>query len=377
MDVRPIQTPKEQKAFFEFPWRLYKNDPNWVPPLLSFRRELLDKRKHPAWDYVEGECFGAWRGDQLVGTIMALINHRHNEFHGEQVGWFAQFECYDDPETAHALLETASQWVKARGYNTIRGPQFTTHEECGLLIENFTRPVILMPYNPPYYQQLIESAGFAKAMDIVSMYIDRDLMAQHNTLERFEKIVTRQMQRSNITIREVNTRKLKQEFALFKELYNAAWSKNWGFVPMTAKELDALVASLGTFFDPKLAFFAEVNHQPAGFILSIPDFNEVLHKAYPRPDHPELWTLLKALWYWKVKRIIRGVRNPLMGVCEEYRHRGVDLALLYTLAKALLPSQYNFVDSGWILETNELVKISVQLGNKIYKRHRFYEKKLV
>ncbi len=376
MDVRPIQTPKERQAFFEFPWRLYKNDPHWVPPLLSFRRELLDKSKHPAWEYVEGESFGAWRGDQLVGTIMALINHRHNEFHGERVGWFAHFECYDDPEAANALLHTAGRWVAERGYPLIRGPQFTTHEECGLLIENFSRPVILMPYNPPYYQQLIESAGFVKAMDIVSMYIDRDLMAEHHTLERFEKIVARQMQRSHITIRPVNTRKLKQEFALFKDLYNAAWSKNWGFVPMTPKELDALVANLGAFFDPKLAFFAEVGGEPAGFILSIPNFNEVLHKAYPRPGHPEFWTLLKALWYWKIKRVIRGVRNPLMGVREEYRHRGVDLALLYTLAKAVLPTQYQYVDSGWILETNELVKISLQLGNKIYKRHRFYQKAL-
>src|SRR5512145_355428 len=149
VEVRPVKTPSEFKAFFEFPWTLYKDDPNWVPPLLSMRHDLLDKHKNPAWDeYMEGEYFAAWRGDKIVGTIVAFVNHRHNQFHQEHVGWFGMFETYDDQEVATALLDTATEWVKARGYDAILGPQtFTTHEDVGILVDGFTRPVLLMPYN--------------------------------------------------------------------------------------------------------------------------------------------------------------------------------------------------------------------------------------
>lgn len=375
VEVRPVSTTADFKAFFEFPWTLYRDDPNWTPPLLSMRRELLDKKKNPAWEYMEGEYFAAWRGERIVGTITAHINHRHNEFHNEKVGWFGFFEVYDDQEAASALLQTAGRYVQERGYEAIRGPQsFTTHEECGLLVEGFTPPMLLMPYNPPHYQRLVEGAGFVKAMDLYSMYMDKRLMQQHNNLERIGKLVDRAVRRSNITIRPINTKRKKAEFRLFKELYNDAWEANWGFVPMTERELDALVESLGIFFDPKMAFFAEVNGDPAGFILSIPNFNEVLHRVYPRPGVPELWSLLKAGWYWKARRVIRSARTPLMGVRAQYRNRGIDLALLYELGKTLIPSQYEFLDSGWILETNDLVKISLSLGNLIYKTHRLYEK---
>jgi len=374
--VRPIQNQKEFQAFFEFPWHLYRDDPNWVPPLLSIRRELLDKNKNPAWEYMDGEYFAAWRGDEIVGTVVALINHRHNEFHNERVGWFGLFEVRNDQEAATALLNTAADWVKAQGYHLIRGPQITTHEECGLLVHNFNRPVVLMPYNYPYYQDLVETAGFTKAMDVHSIYVDRELVAQANTNDRMARLVRRTMERSNITIRPIDTRRKKQEFQLFKELYNAAWDANWGFVPMTERELDALVESLGMFFDSRMAFFAMVDGEPAGFMLSLPDFNEVLQKAYPRPGEPELWTMVKAGWYWKVKNIIRGVRAPLMGVKAEFRNKGVDLVLLHKTLNALLALPYDFLDAGWILETNELVKIGENLGGKVYKTHRFYEKHL-
>ena len=169
--VRKVENAGDFRAFFEFPWHLYKNDPHWVPPLLSMRRDLLDKEKNPAWaEYMEGDYFAAWRGDQIVGTIVAYINHRHNKFHEEHIGWFGAFEVYDDQEAATALLETAAEWVKSRGYDAVRGPQtFTTHEECGLLVDGFTRPTLLMPYNYPYYQQLVENAGFHKNMGCLQL----------------------------------------------------------------------------------------------------------------------------------------------------------------------------------------------------------------
>ncbi|MFO7323518.1 MAG: GNAT family N-acetyltransferase [Chloroflexota bacterium] len=376
VSVRKIESKRDFKAFFEFPWTVYKNDPNWVPTLLSMRRSLLDKNKNAAWDYMEGEYFAAWRGDQIVGTITAFINHRHNEFHHENIGWFGTFEVFDDEEAASALLDTALQWVGERGYEAMRGPaSFTTHEEIGLLVSNFSRPVLLMPYNPPYYQRLIENAGFEKVMDLNSFYLNREGALNSGLFTRLEKLTNGIMKRSNITVRQADPKNLKADFAMFKDLYNAAWEKNWGFVPMTERELEATVQSLGQFFDPKLAHFAFVDGNPAGFVLPIPDFNQVLHRAYPRPGVPEWWTLLKALYYWKINPIIDWVRTPLFGVKEEYRNKGVDAVLLYYGLKAILAGRYRHSDSGWILEVNDkVIRVLKSMGTECYKTHRLYQK---
>ncbi|MBZ0278046.1 MAG: GNAT family N-acetyltransferase [Anaerolineae bacterium] len=378
VSVRQVKTPADYKAFFEFPWKLYKNDPNWVPPLLSMRSDLLNQKKSPSWEYMEGDYFAAWRGDEIVGTITAFINHRHNEFHQEHVGWFGTFEVLDDQEAATSLLNTAADWVKQRGYDAIIGPQsFTTHEECGLLVDGFVRPVLLMPYNPPYYQKLVESAGFTKAMDVYSFYADRDGIMNAKETQRIARLTERIMQRNKITIRPMDMKNKKAEFALFKEIYNAAWEKNWGFVPMTPRELDALVTSLGQFVEPKLALFAEVDGDPAGFIMAVPDFSQILQRIYPRPGVPEIISLLQALWHWKIRPSIDWIRIPLMGVKEEYRKMGVDAAMYYHLTQAIVHhTTYQHSDSGWILESNEnMVSIAQNLGTKIYKTHRFYQRR--
>lgn len=377
--VRKVETRADFKAFFEFPWTLYRGDPNWVPPLLSMRRDLLDQQRNPSWEYMTGDYFAAWRGEQIVGTVAAYINRRHNEFHNEQTGWFGAFEVYDDQEAASALLDTAAEWVRARGCDTLRGPQtFTTHEDVGILVDGFMRPVLLMPYNYPYYQRLVEGAGLVKAMDVYSFHLSRQGSQEHATGERLKRLTQTVMKRNKITVRPVERRRLKAEFDLFKELYNAAWVANWGFVPMTPKELDALVASLGQFFNPAFAFFAEVDGVPAGFILGIPDFNQVLARARPRPGVPEVWSLLRALWFWKVRPVIEWARIPLMGVKPEFRNKGVDAVLYYHVLEALLNSGYiSHSDSGWILEVNEnMVSIALSFGSTIYKTHRFYEKKV-
>jgi len=376
--VRKVENAADFRAFFEFPWTIYRNDPHWVPPLLSMRRDLLDKQKNPAWEYMEGEYFAAWRGEQIVGTITAFINHRHNEFHEEHVGWFGSFEVYDDQEAATALLSTAAEWVKSRGYDAIIGPQtFTTHEDVGVLVEGFVRPVLLMPYNYPYYAGLIEGAGFTKAMDVFSFHLSRQGAQEHATADRLERLTKAVMKRNKITVRLIDRKRLTEEFVLFKEIYNAAWDKNWGFVPMTPRELDGLVESLGQFFDPNYAFFAYVEDQPAGFVMAIPDFNQVLHKAYPRPGVPEALTLLQALWHWKIRPVIDTARIPLMGVKETFRNKGVDAVLYYYVLMALLNDpKIQHSDSGWILEVNEnMVSIALSFGSTIYKKHRLYEQR--
>ena len=378
VQIRKIDSQADFKSFFEFPWKLYQNDPNWTPPLLSMRRDQLDKKKNPAWEYMEGDYFGAFRDGQLVGTIAAYINHRHNEFNHEHIGWFGAFEVYDDAEAATALLNTAADWVKAKGYEIMRGPQtFTTHEETGLLVDGFTRPILLMPYNMDYYEKLILGAGLNAVMDTYSFYLSREDVNTSGLDERLGRITQSIMKRNKVTIRQIDRKNLKKEFELFKELYNAAWEKNWSFVPMTETELDALVKSLGQFFDPDLAFFGYVDGEPVGFIMAIPDFNQVLLKAYAKPGTPELITLLKAAYYWKINPVMDWARVPLMGVKEAWRSKGVDAVMYYYALDAMLKGRYQHSDAGWILSTNQsMVSIAKNFGSKIYKTYRYYEKAL-
>ena len=377
LEIRPLANRREFEDFFCFPWRHYADDANWAPPLLSIRRQLLDKSKHPAWKYMDGEYFGAWRLGRMVGTVAAFINHEHNRYHDENIGFFGLFESIDDAAVAAGLLDIAGDWVRARGAIAIRGPaNFTTNEECGLLVDNFSQPVIMMPYNPPHYGALVESAAFEKVMDVHCIYQDRATIEASNSLERLERLVKRAAERSGISVRSMNAKDKKAEFDRFREIYNAAWEKNWGFIPMNDEELEALVKDLGMLVEADLAFFAEIAGEPVGFALTIPNFNEALRRAYPRPGVPEIFTMAQVAWHWKVRRSIRGVRMPLMGVKAEHRNKGVELAMLLEIMKALLPSRYDYLDSGWILETNPLIKISLSLGGKIYKTHRFYQKSL-
>ncbi len=378
VSVRKVETPQELKAFLNFPWTVFKDDPNWAPPLVSMRHELFDKQKHPAWDYIEGDYYAAWRGDQIVGTIVPFINKRHNEFWNENIAWFGGFDVLEDDEAAKALFDTAIAWARERGVEKIRGPQtFTTHDETGLLVDGFERQIILMPYNKPYYERMVLAQGFQPSMDTYSFYLGSADVAKNGLNERLERITQSIIKRNKISVRPVDRKNMKKEFELFKELYNAAWDKNWGFVPMTPRELDGLVTSIGQFFDPDLAYYAYVGDDPAGFILGIPDFNQILHKIRPRPGKPEIISLLQALYYWKIKKSITWARVPLMGVKEEYRNKGVDVVMYSHLLNSVLNKNYAHSDSGWILSTNEsMVSIALNFGSRIYRTYRYYDYQL-
>lgn len=376
--IRKVENQQDFKTFFEFPWKHYKDDPNWVPPLLSMRQELLDKEKNPAWDYMEGDYFLALRGEEAVGTIAAFINHRHNEFHGEAIGWFGAFETRDDPEVAAALLQMAEDWVRDQGYTIIRGPQtFTTHEEVGLLIDGFEQPFLLMPYHHRYYRGFIENAGYAASSDTGSYYYDWSMVAENKLMDRLEKIAQWTAKRHNVEVRPVDSKNLRKEFELFKELYNTAWVANWGFVPMTERELDSLIEGMGMIFDPDLACFATYAGKPIGFTMLVPDFNQALKYARPRPGVPEPWTLLQILWHWKLRPKINRVRVPLMGVIEEYRKKGLDVVMYDYCIRQLRKKGMQTLDCGWILDTNEdMIGVLKGLGMKRHRSYRLYEKAL-
>jgi len=381
VSVRKVETKEDFKVFFEFPWTVYKGEKNWTPPLVSSRRHILDKKKNPSWEYMEGDYFVAWRGERPVGTIAAFINKRHNETWNEQMGWFGFFECFNDPEAAKALLSTAADYVKALGAKAIRGPaNFTLNDECALLIENFEPALIMMPWNYPYYQQLIENSGlgYEKVMDLVSIYAFPEGYLKENGKfpEKLSRVVGKTKEKRKITTRQADTKKLKEELALLRTVYEQAWERNWGFVKPTDHEMDDLFENLRSFFDARLGRFGYVDGKLAAFMMGMPDMNQVLRRAYPHPRVPEVITLLKAFWHWKIRPKITRQRILLFGVNPEFRATGVDAAIYYDYLEDSQKS-YPHIDAGWVLEINApIINQSRLFGAELYKRYRFYQKAL-
>lgn len=385
VNVRKVESKDDLDTFLTFPWTLYKDDPYWVPPLVSMQRDKLDRQKNPTWKHMEGDYFIAWRGNRPVGTIAAFINYRHNEFRGEHIGFFGFFEVYNDQEAANVLLETAAEYVRAKGYDAIRGPaSFSTNDECGMLIEGFDDPpVVLMPYNYPYYPRLMERApGFGKVMDVVSYLFTLQGFTNSEKIEQARRVTHKNNERRHITVRRFNLKQAKQEFLALREIYNNAWDDNWGFIPMSEDELDAVVKDLGRFLDPRLGFFAEIDGKPAAFLLAFPDLNGPLRRTYPRPGKPEVLSLLQLLWHWKIRSKVTRIRIPLLGVRSEYRGIGVEAAmfsdLLGTLVQLSAETGWQSADGGWVLETNQpMHRIVEALNARVYKRYRFYERSLI
>jgi GNAT superfamily N-acetyltransferase len=378
--VQPVQTSQERLAFIHFQWEVYKDDPYWVPPLISERVEFLDKERHPFHRHSEVDLFMARRNGKPVGTIAAILNNRHNEFQGEQVGFFGLFEVLSDREAAKALLETACNWAKERGMTAIRGPaNFSTNEELGLLVDGWDGPpVIMMTYNPRYYVDFIEGAGFHKAMDLVAYIMDLTPWGPHgeNMPPKLLRVAKKVEQRGDFAVRKMDMRHFDEEVARFKRIYNSAWEKNWGFVPLTDAEIDHMAAGLKQVIDPDVIWFAEKDGEPIGAMLPLPDLNQALIHAYPRPGVPEWWTMVKLLWHWKVRRRVDTIRGFAGGVLEPYRGRGVEAVLFIKMAQAAL-RRYRRAEISWVLENNIMMRRTAEmLGATVYRTYRIYEKEL-
>jgi GNAT superfamily N-acetyltransferase len=380
IEIVECTTPQQRDEFIFFQWVPYKGNPYWVPPLISERREFYDKTKHPFHQHAEVAMFLAKRGGQTVGTIYATDNRAHNEFQHENVGMFGGFECLNDQAVADALFDRAAEWLKARGRSAVRGPfNFSTNEECGLLIDAFDdSPRLMMTYNPPYYCELIERAGFTKAMD---MYAYRKDVSAIPTLDAFppklKRVTDKIMQRGQIAVRKVDMQHFDEEVARVKAIYNAAWARNWGFVPMTEAEFDHLAKGLKQVLDPDLIFIVEAKGKPVGFGLTLPDVNEPLRRAYPRPGVPEWWTLVKFFYYMKFRKAMKYIRVLVLGVLEEYRVSGIDGVLYAKTAEEAMKKGYYLGEFSWILESNDPMRSGLEgLGSVIYKTYRIYEKAL-
>jgi GNAT superfamily N-acetyltransferase len=364
--VRALRPDEPLKRFVDVAWQVNAGDPNWVPPLRMAINAVLDRRKHPFHRHAEVAYFLAERDGRPVGRIAAIVNHRHNEFHGERLGHFGFFESVDDVPTTRALVEAAAAWLRERGMVRMVGPMnFSTNEEGaspGVLVEGFDRPPsVMMAYNPPYYERLLEAAGLAKEKDLLAYLID-----DPDPPERLVRGAELVAKRAGVTIRTLDKRRFREEVDIIKQVYNAAWSLNWGFVPMTDAEFDFIANDLKPVVEPKLCLIAEAGGRPVGFSLTLPDFNQALRKLPNGRLFPfGLFRLLRA------KRKIHDVRVLTLGFTPEFQHRGLGAALYLRTFREGVALGYRTAEASWILEDNSEIRRAMEkVGARIYKRYR-------
>ncbi|MBP7147879.1 MAG: N-acetyltransferase [Acidobacteria bacterium] len=369
LTIEKVATPAAVEEFIRFPFRLYRGDPHWVPPLLAERRRFLDRAKNPVFEYVEAELFLARRAGRVAGTIAAVRNDRYGEFHPAErhVGFFGLFECEDDPEAAAALFGAAAGWLRERGFSTLRGPtNLTTNDVLGLLVEGFADdPVLLMPYNPPYYAALFERHGLVKSVDLFAYEVREELCAG-----ALDDAVRRIEERGRCTVRPVDLRRLADELQFVRACYNEAWKDNWGFVPWTDRELEFMAHELRPIADARLAFIGAVGGEPAGFSIGVPDANRALKLARGRLL-PLGW--LKVLWKIKVSGCAR-VRVLALGVLPRFRRTGLDAMLIHRTITNGIPLGYSRAEVGWILEGNDaMIRPLARIGAERSKVFRVYD----
>lgn len=376
VEVSPVRGDTELQAFIRFPWEVYRGDPYWVPPLLSERGEFHDKDENPFFKHADIEYFLARRGDKIVGTVAAFTNHAHNTYQEENAAFFGCFEVLDDDAAAAALLQAVETWAREAGRDKVIGPaQFSTNDEVGLLVDGFDdAPRVLMTYNPKRYVHYLERAGFQTAMDLFA-YAARIEDFFENIPPKLERVVGKVTKRRNLKIRNINMRDFDQEVERFKRVYNKSWERNWGFVPMNDEEINHLAKNLRQIIDPDLVFMVEHEGEVIGVSLTLPDLNAPLRLAYPQPGVPEIWTMLKMLWHWKIRPKMDWIRVFALGVLPEYRGMGVDAMMYLETARAAKPKGVHWAEMSWILADNEMMNRSIRmLGGEVYKTHRMYEK---
>jgi GNAT superfamily N-acetyltransferase len=361
--------------FIKLPWQLYRNERNWVPPLVSERKKFLDRDKNPFFEHAEAEYFIAWRDGEPVGRIGAHVDRNFNSYQGNEWGLFGFFEAENDPEVARALLEAAETWLRDRGRDRMVGPMdFTTNDECGLLVDGYDRkPLILQGWHHPYYLPLLEGYGLDKAMDLYMWQLRLDEVEEqggfHPMIQAAAKKVTTE---HGVTVRHMNKRDFEAELGRFLEVYNAAWERNWGFVPLSENEVRHYAKDLKPILDEQWTWIAERDGEVLGAALTLPDINAALAHMNGRLL-PIGWA--KFLWW---RRKIEACRVFALGVKPEHQHLGIAAAFyIEHIENAREPGGIWWGEMGWILETNEAMNRAMEgMGGKIVKRYRIFEKAL-
>ncbi len=361
---------REVKEFILFPYRHYSEDKFWVAPLLIEQRKLIDKDKNPFFLNAEMALFTAQFNGVMTGRIAAIIDHRYNSYHNKKTGFFGFFECNDDQETVNLLFKAAEGWLKERGMKDVLGPANPgMMDVIGILVEGFNKyPSILMPYNKTYYDRIILKAGYQKEMDLLTYHVTQDSVDRERA-NRAVEIVKKRL--PGIHIRRINLKNIHDEVKIIQKIFNKAWKNNWGFIPLSAEEFDTLASDLKTIVDNDFAHIAEINGEPVGFSVALPDYNQIFRKMNGRLLP---FGIFKILWN---KRKINKIRTALMGVLPEFQGRGIDVLLHREAIENGLIRNYYSSEVGWILENNiQMVRVAEKIGGKVDKRYRMYSKRL-
>ncbi len=373
--IRPVRSRGDRKRFVKVPFAVHRDHPLWVAPLVFERMEFLNPGKNPWFEHGEAELLIAERDGEPVGRISAHLDHRWDEYQGGKDAMFGFFETVEDAEVAKALLDAACQWAADKGRERVLGPMdFTTNDEIGILIEGFERrPMILEPWHPPYYQGLVEAEGFAKTMDVLMWELQFGSLKQGEAFDpSIHAAAKKALEDEGIVIRNMNKRDMAGEVAKFMDVYNEAWGKNWGFVPITDAEVEFQAKNLKQVLEENWAYMAVKGDEVVGAALTLPDINQVMAQLNGR--------LLPFGWlkFLREKRKIDQLRVFALGVKHAYRHTGVAAGLyLRHLEEAAKPGAIKGGDMGWILETNEPMNRAMEgMGGQVVKKYRLYERAL-
>jgi GNAT superfamily N-acetyltransferase len=373
IEVSEVRSREERNAFIKLPWRIYRNDPAWVPPLIIERKAFVNRKRHPFYKHGDAALFLARQNGEIVGRIMASDDPNYNSLHQSNVGCFGLFECIDDRNVAMALFQTAAGWLRKKGRTEIMGPiDYSTNYVCGLLIDGFEfAPTILTAHNPPYYRELIESCGFAKAKDWYAWWFADPAQAA----QRLRLLAERFRKRWPVTVRPGNLKNIREEGRRLREIYNQAWEKNWGFVPFTEAEFEFMTREMKPLLVPEFTWIAEIRDEPIGFTLCLPDINVALRHVNGRLTRFALPIgLIKLLYY---KRLIRKGRLIALGVVEKYRRAGVAEMLVLRVMEETMIKRGITGELSMTLEDNVMINRFIEaLGASKYKTYRIYSKAL-
>jgi len=369
LEIRPVRNRKELDTFIKVPWRIYQRDPCWVPPLV-LERKLQLSPSNPYFKHAEASFWVAYAGGTPVGRISAQIDQLFLERHHEATGFWGMLEAIDNKDVFEALFETAQGWLHKRGMKRLLGPfNLSINQECGLLVEGFDKPpVFMMGHNPPYYETRLKELGHEKAVDMYAYFIQ----GTDQTLEKIGKILGSRL--GHFSTRPLNMANLEGELDSIFTIFNDAWSRNWGFVPFTRDEYLHLGKSMSKIASPELIRIASINGEDAGFIVLLPNLNEIIRDMDGRLL-PFNW--LKFLWRLKFHRFSTG-RVPLMGVLRKYQDSlagaAICLSLIRDVLTETLKTSIRDVELSWILEENiPMRRIIEGLGASRYKTYRIFE----
>lgn len=365
--ITTVNSKNDLMRFIKFQWEIYKDNEYWVPPLIMERKKILDVEKNPFYQHAERELFLAERDNKIVGRIAAIKNDLHNKYHHDKVGFFGFFESINDQETANALFDAAKDWVKSKGLNTLRGPANpSSNDEYGMLLEGFyDSPRILMTYNPKYYLTLCDNYGFTKAKDLYAYKLENEKVIRSEKMKRVAELAK---QRYGLNIRQLDMKNFKKELENVKYVYNKAWAPNWGFVPMTDTEIDAMAKDLKPLVEPSLVLFGEIKNKLVGFALVMLDYNYIFKqlngKLFP----------FRFIKLFTQKKKIKWSRVLTLGIIPEFQKRGLDAVFYWDIVNRAHKLGIDLGEASWVLEDNEMMKRGAQvLNGEIYKKYRIYE----